>query len=240
MQKRVKSGRVLKMGRIFENCSEAINEIERDIMEMGILVHPHSMQNKIVKDDENFSTLEIQNYTFSILEPKDRDEMVGENLDWCKAEFRERVFHYHVNPGEAWKLRAEVWTEFLNNGEFDYTYNERINEYNQLDLIIRELKENPDTRQACLMIHAAKDKLVMRKERIPCSVYYQFMIRRGAIDIIYNMRSSDFDTHFKNDIWQAIQLQHYVAECINKTPGLFHMNIGSLHRYKNYTKKHVF
>ena len=55
------------MTRIFENMTEALNEIERDIMEMGIQVWPRSMQNKDVRNDENFSTLEVQNYSFSIL-----------------------------------------------------------------------------------------------------------------------------------------------------------------------------
>ena len=54
------------------------------------------------------------------------------------------------------------------------------------------------------------------------------------------MRSSDFDTHFAHDIWQADELRKYIASEVGLPCGLFHMNIGSLHRYKNYTKKHVF
>ncbi len=53
------------------------------------------------------------------------------------------------------------------------------------------------------------------------------------------MRSSDFDTHFRNDIWLADELRNYIANFIGIEPGLFHMNVGSLHRYKDYTKKHV-
>lgn len=227
------------MGRIFMNCEEAINEIERDIMEMGIKVHPHTMQNKNVKDDESYSTLEVQNYTFTILQMADKDKIV-ENVAWCKAEFKERVSSKSINPGEAWKLRESVWSEFLVDGKFDYTYNQRINGKNQLELVINELRENPDTRQAIIQIHWPGDASSMRHNRIPCSMYYQFMIRRGRLDIIYNMRSSDFDTHFKNDIWLADQLRRYIALNIQQDIGLFHMNVGSLHRYKNYTKKHVF
>jgi thymidylate synthase len=54
------------------------------------------------------------------------------------------------------------------------------------------------------------------------------------------MRSSDFDTHFKNDIWLADELRNYIAKKINIPLGIFHMNIGSLHRYRNYTKNHIF
>jgi len=227
------------MSRIYANMKEAIDEIERDIMEMGIKVHPHTMQNKNVKDNDNFSTLEVQNYTFTILDMRGKDGLVP-NLFWCKAEFEERISKEFENPGKAWKLRREIWEEFLVNGKMDYTYNERILGFDQLDLVIFELKNNPDTRQAVLHLHYPADVSNMQKKRIPCSMYYQFMIRNGKLDIIYNMRSSDFDTHFRNDIWLADELRKHIANKLNIPVGLFHMNVGSLHRYKNYTSKHVF
>lgn len=228
------------MSRIYETMKEALNEIERDIMEMGIKVHPHTMQNKFVKDDEDFSTLEVQNYTFTIMDLSDKYDLV-DNLQWCHAEFKERIDPSAGNPGTAWKLREEVWVEFINEeGEFDYTYSERYNAFEQLERVIAELKDNPDTRQAIIHVHFPADVYRMRDKRIPCSVYYQFMVRRGKLDVIYNMRSCDYDTHFRNDIWLTDELRNYIAEKIGIPPGLFHMNIGSLHRYKNYTKKHIF
>ena len=232
------------MARIFLNCKEALSEIERDIAEMGIMVHPHSMQNKIVKDDENFSTLEVQNYSFTILDSSDKDEIVP-NLEWCKAEFTERIANWdnknveRLNPGQAWTLRKEIWNEFLVDGKFCYSYNELVTDHEQLKLIINELKENPDTRQAILILHGRDQKYHMRKKRIPCSVFYHFMIREGGLDIIYAMRSCDYDTHFANDIWHACEIRNFVASQVGIKPRLFHMNISSLHRYKNYTK-HVF
>ena len=228
------------MGRIYESMAEAINEIERDISEMGIKVWPHTMQNKVVKDDPNYQTLEVQNYSFTILSLKDKDAMVQECLPWCKAEFKERISANFINPGTAWKLRPEVWTEFLVNGKMDYTYNERMNYWSQIDLVIAELTKNPDSRQCLIHVNEAMDCSYWQQNRIPCSVYYQLLVRRERVDIIYNMRSSDFDTHFKNDIWLADELRNYIAKSIGRKPGLFMMNVGSLHRYKNYTKKHVF
>jgi len=227
------------MSRIFENSKEALNEIERDIMEMGITVHPHTMQNKDVKDNPNYDTLEVQNYSFTILDTSDSFETVP-NHKWCVEEFKERLTPY-VNPGNAYKLRLDVWGEFLNNmREFDYTYSERFSRFEQVNKVIKELKENPDTRQAIIHVHYPEDINKMRKERIPCSMYYQLMIRRNKLDIIYNMRSSDFDTHFRNDIYLAAALRDYIAKEVGIETGLLHMNVGSLHRYKNYTKKHVF
>jgi len=230
------------MSRIFENLKEAIGEIERDIMEMGILVHPHTMQNKLVKDNEDFSTLETQNYSFTILDLKDKDELAP-HLEWCKAEFKERITPNSNNPGEAWKLRKEVWETFLVDGKFDYTYRERYAIFEQIEYIIKELKVNPDSRQCIIHVHMPRDVVIMNNPtpmRVPCSMYYQLLIRRGKLDIIYNMRSSDFDTHFIHDIWLADALRNHIAKEVGIEPGIFMMNIGSLHRYKNYTEKHVF
>ena len=224
-------------GRIFKNCKEAINEIKRDIHEMGIKVHPHSMQNKIVKDDPNYETQEVQNYSFTILDTTDKNDIVGNDLDWCKAEFKERVVYCNkfTNPGKAWLLRKSTWEPFLVDGKMDYTYNARISGEDQLELVIAELKRNPDTRQAIIQIHEPHDALFMGgTRRIPCSLCYQLMIRNGKLDIIYMMRSSDFNSHFKNDIWLADELRRYISDATHIPVGLFMMNISSLHIYRGY------
>lgn len=233
------------MSRIYKDCIEAINEIERDIAEMGINVSSHSMQNKDVKDNEDYATLEVQNYSFTIMDTRDKNKIVGEDLRWCHAEFTERISGLLLNPGEAWKLREDIWNEFLNgDNKMDYTYPIRLARHEQIKNVIDELRINPHSRQCIIHVHFPEDSANMRERdplvRVPCSMYYQYMIRRGKLDVIYNMRSSDFDTHFKNDIWLADALRNYICEKINCLPGLFSMNIGSLHRYKNYTKKVIF
>jgi len=227
------------MSRIYQNMKEAISEIQRDIYEMGIKVHPHTMQNKDVKDDERYETLELQNYSFCILDLSDKNSLVPV-LEWCRAEFDERISPNTKNPGEAWKLRPEVWSEFLVDGRFCYTYSERMNAFEQVQNVIRELTVNPDSRQCIIHVHYPEDILIMRKKRMPCSIYYQLMVRRGELDIIYNMRSCDFNTHFRNDIWQASELRDYIAGELGIPPGRLYMNIGSLHVYKGYNNEHVF
>ena len=231
------------MSRIYDNLNIAVNEIERDLHEMGTLVRTMSMQNKLIEeDDDTYDTLELQNYSFTILNLKNIDkEIEPKVLKWCESEFKERISDNFTNPGEAWKLREEVWKEFLTDEKFCYTYNERINNFDQLNKIIDELTENPNTRQAVLDIHSASDNNKLRKSRIPCSLSYQFLIRNKKLNIIYNMRSSDFYTHFKNDIWLANKMLTYIAGILKIPVWSLHMNIGSLHIYKKYqSEKNVF
>jgi len=225
--------------RIYKNCKEAISEIERDLFEMGIEAHSKSMQNKIVEDDEGYKTKELQGYSFTILNSEDKDEMVGECLNWCNSEFKERIAgwnnpkeHISLNPGEAYKLRENVWNEFLVNGKFEYTYNERM--YWQINVLIEELKRNPESRQTIIQFHDRnidQDRMG-GKARVPCSMFYQLMIREGKLDIVYIMRSTDFYTHFKNDIWHAITFRDWISKQINVPVGKYIMFASSLHAYK--------
>ena len=233
--------------RIYANCKEAINEIKRNLYELSVEVWPHSMQNKIVKDDENFSTKELQNESFTILDTTDKDQIVGTCLDWCKAEFEERISEVPKNPGQAYKKRAMVWLQFLNKeGKFCYTYSERI--HKQLNKVIEELKVNPDSRQAVIDLHRPSDvERLGGKQRIPCSLEYVIQIRKstnkdphGRVNLIYNMRSCDFYTHFKNDIWLACEMKDYVAKKLDLIPGALVMNIASLHMYKKDWEDNVY
>jgi len=223
--------------RIYATPYELMSEIMREVWEMGEIVHPASMQNKDVRDNDDYITKEILNYSYclkSLTPENDEPLFIFSNAkDWAARELLERVSGRPLNPGHAWELRKEVWTEFLNKeGKFDYTYPERIHIY--LEPIINELKRNPDSRQCVLSIwDRQKDiRFLGGKRRIPCSVYYQFLLRNGKLHIIYNQRSADVVTHFGNDVWLAWMLKESVAFTIGVPGGdLFH-NIASLHSYK--------
>lgn len=218
--------------RIYRTCLEAINDIGREFKKCSSEVWTQTMQNKDISGDESYKTKEIQAFSFAILDTSDKDKMPQVTKDWAEAEFAERISGKDINPGEAYLLRENVWREFLNGDDrFDYTYSERIGTQHQK--AIHELLTRPETRQAIIQIHNREiDDKVMGKKRIPCSMFYQLMLRNGKLDLIYVMRSSDFATHFQNDIYLAIKMQEYVAKFTDYEPGKFIMFVSSLHCYK--------
>lgn len=220
--------------RIYKNCLEAESEVHRDLFEMGITVRPKTMQDKVIEGDDDYTTKELSGYSFAIKDTSDRDALIeqrGLSLEWCLADFKERTDKEHVNPGEAYKLRGE-WEEFVHDGQFAYTYNERIRY--QLEKTIDILKKDNDTRQAVLTIYEGAQDSDNRlgKKRVPCSMYYQFLVRNGQLNCIYTMRSSDFMTHWPYDIWMAAALQELVAKEIGVKNGDLIFFSGSLHAYK--------
>jgi len=222
--------------RIYANCYELMSEIFREVWEMGHIAHPNSMQNKMVKDDDNFSTKEIINYSYSLTSLNKLDYLFfadGRSRHWAQEEFMERISALYVNPGTAWHIREDLWKEFINEkGRFDYAYNTRM--AISLGMAIQELRKNPDSRQAIINVWDSQiDPLNLGGvKRIPCSIYYQILVRSGQVNIIYNQRSADVVTHFGNDVFLAFKLMEYVAQEISTKPGYLFHNIGSLHAYK--------
>ncbi len=235
--------------RIYLDTVEAIKDIGRELKKCSTEVWTQTMQNKDISKDDRFSTHELQAFEFMVINGDDKDKMPGVTKEWADAEFKERVSKDFVNPGEAYKLREDVWSEFLVEQyaeleqesrelkfkepkfKFDYTYNDRI--MYQLQPVIDELKIRPESRQAIIELHNNKiDLKSFGTKRIPCSMFYHYMLRDGKLDVIYVMRSSDFATHFQNDIYLAIELRNYIASRIGVPPGKFIMFVSSLHIYK--------
>ena len=227
--------------RIFANFTEAFSEIKRDLAEMGIDVHTKTMQNKNIEHDDNYSTKELQFYSYRILEPfNDLDTLMDSlpNLSWAKAEWLERRLGIEgnpVNPGEAYKLRDGVWNEFLNKeGKFDYSYSERFNHNKQVLKVIEALRRDNLSRQAYISVWDPTDTSYLGTaiSRVPCSLGYLFQYRQGKLNMEYTMRSCDFGTHFKNDVFEALMLLMYVSDMTNLMPGDFIHSIASFHIYK--------
>lgn len=180
---------------------------------------------------------------------------------WIKEDFKERVAQ-NVNPGEARKIRPWVWEEFIHDDwfhsykTFDYTYSERIRLFD----LLWQIDQHPTSRQYVFNIWKDEDRFgVNGKRRIPCSLNYQILVRPNweiddkwnpifAVNMIYNMRSCDFLTHFPIDIIQAVNLLKYITEHMNNTQNFkeydttkwhdtyalwkLYYNCASLHLYK--------
>ena len=231
--------------RIYVNAEEMIEETKRDLAEMGIVVRPATMQDKYIKGNPDYETRELQNYSYCLLDAKSQD-IPGVIQPWADAEFEERVtdpwerdelgYPLHatyLNPGKAWELRKEVWTEYMHDGRMAYTYNELIWNNDQVTKVINRLKEDPDSRQLWISLwNPDKDPDFLGGiSRVPCSLGYGLQVRDGKLNLHYVMRSCDFATHFRNDVYLAIKFLEWVAEKTGYPVGSFTHTIFSLHVY---------
>lgn len=229
--------------RIYSSSYELMSEMGRELNSYGQTVKPKTYQNKNIEGNEDFVTKEIicQQYCLTSLQDPTWLFFYSRSREWAEAEFQERVDTSGIiNPGKAWELRKDLWEQFLVNGKFDYTYNERI--IHVIKPLIRLLKDDNDTRKAVLPIfNSDMDELDTNwydgSRRIPCSMYYDFLIRQNGkgekvLHICYHQRSSDFVTHFGNDVYLAWRLMEYVAKRVGVKPGYLYHTIDSLHTYQ--------
>jgi len=203
---------------------------------MGILYQSDTVQDKYVGDDKAYETLELMAYSYCIQKFDDLEELLDHTFmhkDWVYAEEEDRLdlSLTNKNPGYAWKFNKNFWGPFLRNGCFSYSYAERY--HAQLPYIIWELKERPNTRQAIMtMYESTKDMMNWGgRDRVPCSLTYQFLIRNDKLHIIYGQRSCDFNLFYASDVYLTVKLLMYVAELIGVDVGYFYHNIGSLHTF---------
>lgn len=227
--------------RIYSNSFELMSEMGRELNSYGQIVKPKTYQNKVIEGNEDFITKELicQQYCLTSLGDPVWLFVFSHSKEWADAEFQERIdISDIINPGKAWELRKDLWEQFLVNGKFDYTYNERMV---ILPYTIQLLKSDSDTRKAVLPIfngNGEDDTLYYHgNKRIPCSMYYDFLIRQNGkgekvLHICYHQRSSDFAQHFGNDIYLAWRLMEYVAQEVGVKPGYLYHTIDSLHIYK--------
>lgn len=98
----------------------------------------------------------------------------------------------------------------------------------QLPYVHRALAD-PDSRQAVAIIWtpsppASKD--------LPCTVALQFILRRGQLNLIVTMRSSDAWLGVPYDFFTFSMLQNSLAGTLGVERGFIQLNLGSSHLYK--------
>jgi len=230
--------------RIFNDYYEAGSEVSRDLHEMGVTNVVQSMQDIDTSGNDDLAiTKEVIGYCFTVLTHNRLDDMLNlfrkvplETAQaYIAAELEDRVSGKRLNPGNAWQLRADTWEQFMRkhgNAKFSYTYPERM--YNRVPSVIHELKTNPGTRQAIVDVYRGDLDMPSwgGNARVPCSMYYQFLLRDDKLNTIYTIRSNDLLEHFCYDLALAGGLQEHVAKQVGVEVGDLVYFIGSLHAYK--------
>ena len=139
-----------------------------------------------------------------------------------------------------WEMVArDVWGDGPDN-EWPNPHRGIMYEYGDLGDVVQLLATDPYTRQAYLPVWFPEDTGGGSK-RAPCTIGYHFLMRDGKLDINYHIRSCDFVRHFRDDLYLTVRLLLWMLnacrtcnpEWNDVTPGLFVMQIGSLHIFRN-------
>lgn len=105
--------------------------------------------------------------------------------------------------------------------------------------IISMLRSKPETRQAVIPIARASD-FVSGQIDVPCTVYLQFFLRDGLLELATSMRSNDLVLGLTHDVFAFTMIQEFVATELGVGLGRYVHSIGSAHIYdSNDSQKKV-
>lgn len=160
-----------------------------------------------------------------------------------KSEIRKLPMRYAIgellwylsgnNSLNAIRNYTKAWDRMSDDGEtvnsnYGYCIQSKYG-FNQLNYIIKKLKEDSNSRQA--VIHIKEPNYKPSKD-VNCTVFLQFFIRDGKLHMITYMRSNDLWMGFTYDIFQFTCLQIYLAMKLNVGIGTYTHIAGSLHLYE--------
>ena len=201
-------------------------------------------------------TIELQDVVFSFPIPDAVNPLmddVGPNLPWAEDHFQERVSGEPLNPppsSDWWPHNVAGNAGHKTDEKFSHTYPERLwpktlgasgvrYALGDLSDAVELLKARPDTRQAYVPIWYPEDVTAsLAGERVPCTLGYHLMQRRGKLTIHYYMRSCDFVRHFADDVYMAARLCQWMCTQVERDwkPGDLIMTISSLHAFHSDRK----
>lgn len=128
---------------------------------------------------------------------------------------------------------SKKWVEISDDGETNNSaYGYRIFSkfgFDQWEHVKALLKKDPNSRQAVIHI---KDANNHPTKDVPCTVYLQFFIRDGKLNLSTHMRSNDIWMGVPYDMFSFCFLQMMMAMELGVEIGQYTHYAGSLHLYK--------
>lgn len=117
-------------------------------------------------------------------------------------------------------------------------YGPKITE--QLDGIIKLLKEFPDTKRAVMQIFDSRELSVKDNIDVSCTLNLQFLLRNNKLNAIAFMRANDLYIGNVSDVFSFTMFLEYISKLLNVDTGSYYHVIGSSHIYeKNFQKAEI-
>ena len=140
----------------------------------------------------------------------------------------------NLDPPVQYKYRPELFNQhydLLEDGRMQYTYSNRLTEFNQFVNIYKKLKENPNSKRAVTAIYTPYDTASDRADS-PCTLMQSFLHRNGKLNMTFFMRSWDVFGGFKSYdfAFQSFTLQS-LCSWLDMKPGTMGVYTTSLHYY---------
>ena len=210
------------------------NKVFRNANEAYEYLHDQILQNGVDFRD----TKALFNVGFYITDPKDR-KIINKERNW-KEDYAEAEWQWYLSEdrnvsklGEIYGKIPEIWKRMADElGHVNSNYGWQWKRNNQIDMVCEMLKQNPNTRQACVSIYDGKEISDYAFDT-PCTYAVQFTIVHGRLDMCVTMRSNDLWYGFCNDQYQFSKLQDLMSFRLGIETGVYYHFAHNMHLYND-------
>jgi len=190
-----------------------------------------------VIDKTGVKTIELLGVSFIADEPtifgKVSGDYVERELDWYLSQ--------SLNVNDIPEPVPAIWKAVADDyGFINSNYGWAIlsaDNGSQFDHCVAHLKENPDTRRACMIYTRPSMHTEYKsygKNDFMCTHAVNYLARNGKLNAVVQMRSNDAVFGYKNDwAWQKYVLEN-LADATNLQVGDIIWNAASLHVYERH------
>ena len=178
------------------------------------------------------------NQGFTIEKPLQRiidNEKREFNVEYAEAEWQWYLSGDRSTSklGEIYGKIPQIWQRMANpEGKVNSNYGWQWERDYQLDKVVAQLKDNPDTRQAAISIYDGKE-IKDYKYDTPCTYAVQFTVVKNKLNMCVVMRSNDLWYGFCNDQYQFSKLQEMVSKRTGYDIGTYYHFAHNLHIYND-------
>ncbi len=152
-----------------------------------------------------------------------------------KTAVKELLWIYRDQSNSVVKLQEEnvhIWDEWMkDDGTIGTSYGWVVKEYNQIDNLIKTLKEDPQSRRMVMSLwqipHLEGGSLY------PCAFMTLWDVTDGKLNCMLVQRSGDVPLGVPFNMTQYAVLVHLIAQVTGYEPGLFTHVINNAHIYEN-------
>lgn len=161
----------------------------------------------------------------------------NEKRNW-KFEYAQAEWEWYLTSdrkvsrlGEIYGKVPSIWERMADQyGNVNSNYGYQWEREYQLDKIVAQLKDNPETRQAAISIYDGKEIKHYKKDT-PCTYAVQFTVLNNKLNMCVVMRSNDLWFGFCNDQFCFSKLQELVSERTGYKMGTYYHFAHNLHLY---------
>ena len=197
------------------------------------------LHDRIIRDGVDFAdTKALFNVGFYITDSQD-NKIINKERDW-KPDYAEAEWKWYISEdpnirklGHIYGKIPPIWAKMADTqGNVNSNYGWQWGRNDQIDYVVKLLKENKDTRQAAISIYDCKEHAKYSWDT-PCTYAVQFTVLHDRLDMCVVMRSNDLWYGFCNDQYCFSKLQELISLELEIEIGTYYHFAHNMHIYND-------